>query len=319
MDFNKKIKYLWGIPAYRVRLLFFVVLGVSAILASLIVQNPFWQDLLSNFAVTFAAVGFIDFMWDLLGGEPMEAKMIYSFGEVNQKIDAINQSMSIMSDLVNNQIGIERIWATRRDWARDQNDGNEVWIRRICQAEKVDIVSNTFDGWSKNEEFRKELLKSMNNRTKVRLLIYDPESSVLDLRSKHEKDFREGVVNTMKIEIKLTIGRFATLRSKLDSAEKDNLKIRLSQGYYHMAQIIRADERILITLYQSGITGSPSPTIQVSGLESKFFKLYENQFNILWNGYKDFDKGEGNKLISTVKELSEEDYQKYLTKNDFGA
>jgi hypothetical protein len=78
MELNKKIKYLWGIPSYRLRLLFFVTLGVVAILASLIVKNSFWQDILSNFAVIFAAVGFIDFMWDILGGEPMEANMLVS-------------------------------------------------------------------------------------------------------------------------------------------------------------------------------------------------------------------------------------------------
>ncbi len=308
MNYNKQIKHLWGIPSYRLRLLFFVALGTAAILASLLIQDTYWQDLLSNFAVTFAAVGFIDFLWDILGGEPMEATMRDSFAEVNTKLSRINQSMAVVADLVNNQIGLERIWPMRRNWQRDPNDGSEVWIKRICQAETVDIVSNTFDGWSKNEDFTSELLKAMNKGTKVRLLIYDPGSEVIDLRSKHEKDFRKGGVNTMKIEVRLTLERFAAIRKKLDRNARSNLKIRLTRGYYHLAQIIRADDRMLVTIYLSGQAGSPSPTFQVLGAESKFFKLYEDQFETLWNGYID---QQGEAEGPTVKELAEEDYQQY--------
>ncbi len=85
MNFNKQIKNLWSIPSYRIRLLFFVVLGASAILGSLLTRDQYWQDILSNFAVTFIAVGLIDFIWDLLGGEPMETNMNHAFVEVNNK------------------------------------------------------------------------------------------------------------------------------------------------------------------------------------------------------------------------------------------
>lgn len=109
MNYNKQIKHLWGIPSYRLRLLFFVVLGTTTILASLLIRDAYWQGRLSNFVVTFAAVGVIDFMWAILGGEPMEADMRDSFAEVNQRMDALNQSLGVVADLTNFHIGIERI------------------------------------------------------------------------------------------------------------------------------------------------------------------------------------------------------------------
>lgn len=307
MELNKKIKYLWGIPSYRLRLLFFVTLGAVAILASLIVKNSFWQDILSNFAVTFAAVGFIDFMWDILGGEPMEANMLVSFGEVNQKIDAINQSMTVVSDLLNNQIGIERIWPSRSYWHSDQIDGSLQWIQRVCQAKRVDIVSNTFSAWAKNPDFRKDLFKAIEKGTKFRLLIYDPDSSVLRDRSKHEKTTNMNLVE-MQIEIKKTLILFSEERRTLSKKSKDNLKIRLTQEYYHPTQIIRADEKMLVTFYLAGKTGAPAPTIQILGSEAAYFKIYAEQFEILWNGLLD----EVSKQPK-VKELTEDDYQFYLS------
>ena len=67
MKIKNQIKALWAIPSYRTRLVFFVVLGVASLSLSQLIKNEYWQGILSNFAVTFTAVGFIDFLWDILG------------------------------------------------------------------------------------------------------------------------------------------------------------------------------------------------------------------------------------------------------------
>jgi hypothetical protein len=144
MNYNKQIKHLWGIPSYRLRLLFFVVLGTTAILASLLIQNAYWQDLLSNFAVTFAAVGVIDFMWDILGGEPIEVNMRDSFAQVNQRMDTLNQSLNVVADLVNSHIGVDRIWAERRNWERDKSDGITIWKNGYARPSRLILFRTLF-------------------------------------------------------------------------------------------------------------------------------------------------------------------------------
>jgi len=298
MNYNKQIKYLWGIPSYRLRLLFFITLGVTAILASLLMKGTYWQDLLSNFAVTFAAVGLIDFMWDILGGEPMEATMINSFGEVNHRIDTLNQSMSVVADLVNNHIGIERIWSTRRDWEKDSTDGLTTWKKRVCHAKQVDIISNTFySPWAKDDGFWEDLFDSVNRGTKFRLLIYDPDSEILQIRSENEDDSKIGATSEMKMEIYSTLKKIAKKINSLDNNVKHNFEVRLNSKYYQLAQIIRADKQILIALYLSHRTGSTSPTFQVLGPDSSFFETYKQQFETLW---------------ATGKAFSTEDIQKFL-------
>ncbi|HMR99028.1 MAG TPA: hypothetical protein PKE62_07205 [Anaerolineales bacterium] len=296
MNFNKQIKNLWSIPSYRIRLLFFVTLGTSAILGSLLIQSQYWQDMLSNFAVTFIAVGLIDFIWDILGGEPIEANMNNSFIEVNSKIDTINQSMSIISDLTNYQIGLERIWPTRRDWEKDPKDGLAVWKRRVCQAQQVDIVSSTFyTRWANDEDFWNELFEALKRGTRFRLLIYNPESNLLQLRSENEDDSKIGETSEMKMEIYSTLKKIARNQKVLEKDARKNFEVRLNSKYYQLAQIIHADKQILISAYLSKKTGSKSPTFQISGTDSVYFRTYAQQFDFLWEAGenvedKDFEK-----------------------------
>jgi hypothetical protein len=290
MNYNKQLKHLWGIPSYRLRLLFFVVLGTTAILASLLIQDAYWQDLLSNFAVTFAAVGLIDFMWDILGGEPMEATMRDSFAELNQRMDNLNLTLSVAADLVNSHIGVERIWSTRRDWEADNLDGIATWKKRVCQAKQVDIVSSTFyTRWASDDKFWDELFECITRGTKFRLLIYDPDSDILRIRSENEDDPKLGKTSQMKMEIYSTLEKIAKKVNNLDGHARNNFEVRLNSKYYQMSQIIRADKRVLVAFYLSKKGGSSAPTLQILGPESSFFEVYTQQFETLWAAGKPFE------------------------------
>jgi len=228
-------------------------------------------------------VGLIDFIWDILGGEPMEANMNNSFNEVNQKIDTINQSMSVIADLTNFQIGIERIWSTRREWEKDSRDGLSTWKQRVCHAKQVDIVSNTFyTRWANDDDFWKDLIEALNRGTKFRLLIYNPTSEILQLRSENEGDTKIGETSQMKMEIHSTLEKINKNKKKLSKEAKKNFEVRLNSKFYQLAQIIRADKQVLVAVYLSKTSGSPSPTFQVSGPDSAYFKTYSQQFDILW-------------------------------------
>jgi len=283
MKIKNQIKALWAIPSYRTRLVFFVVLGVASLSLSQLIKNEYWQGILSNFAVTFTAVGFIDFLWDILGGEPMEANMNDSFLEVNHKIDSINQSMRIISDLTDHQIGLERIWPTRMEWEKDSKDGLSEWKRRVCQAQQVDIASSTFHTrWANDEDFWNELFSALKRGTKFRLLIYNPGSKILQLRSENEGEKNFNETSPMKMEVLSTLDQIAKRQNALGQSIKKNFEVRLNSKFYQLAQIIRADKQILVANYLLKKGGSKSPTFQISGLDSAYFKTYAQQFDFLW-------------------------------------
>jgi hypothetical protein len=302
MKLNKQIRYLWAIPSYRVRLLFFVILGTAAIMGSLLIKNQYWQGILSNFAVTFTAVGLIDFLWDILGGEPMEANMNNSFLEVNNKIDSINQSMGVISDLTNFQIGVERIWPTRREWEKDPKDGLAVWKRKVCQAQQVDIVSNTFyTRWANDDNFLNELCDALKRGIKFRLLLYNPESKLLKLRSENEDGAQIGKISEMKMEIHAALKKIIGNQKTPGIAFMKNFELRLNSKFYQMAQIVRADRQILVATYLSQKGGSNSPTLQISGPDTEYFKTYTEQFDFLWEAGEKITDGDLKKIIKSPR------------------
>ena len=55
----------------------------------------------------------------------------------------VEEKQGLISDVLDNNIGIERIWPDRRAWQYDPVDGLRTWLTRVCQANRVEIMSNT--------------------------------------------------------------------------------------------------------------------------------------------------------------------------------
>jgi len=293
-------------PAYRIRLAFFLILGSTAVLLSVLIQSrsPFWSEVLLEFAVTFGAVGVLQLLWDFLGGEPMELRI----EEVKDEVRSVQQSITLLSDLVDGNIGIERIWPDRQAWGEDPADGLRVWFARVCQANCVDIMSNTlWNNWMHRAEFRSRLFDNVAQGAHVRILIYDPDSDVLRLRAADEEDVFFVIqcekVYEMQQEINSTLSRVAKEWSNLPVSSRTNLEVRLTTRTLHPVQMIRADERMLVIIYLSGKSGTPAPTLQLRGAESSYFQKYAEQFETLWERAKPFGDDQFKKILQEYRYL----------------
>lgn len=302
MKQTTRIKRLLRMPSYRIRLALFVVLGGLLIYISLAVPNEsIWQNLGTSIATTFIGVGLISYLWDFLGGDPIEVKIAEGFDALESQLGSLKLTTKVLSDISEHNIGIERIWCARRDWDHDPQDGLRIWQKRICQAREVAIVSNTlWTRWFDDEKFRKGFFNNVTSGTKIRLLIYDPDSEILHVRAKDENDPQNRMGLQMQTEIISTLHKIAEGLNNLASRDRKNLEVRLSDESYHPAQIIRADHQILVSNYLSGKSGSPSPTFQVTE-PSEYFSLYKEQVEILWSRGKPISINEMKKLTITRK------------------
>ena len=298
MKLWERVKLLLGVATYRTRLAFFILLGVTLVsLAILLESNPFWNNILIQIAVVFITVGLVDFLSDFLGGDPLELR-----------IDSVHRSMVVLSDIVDGNLGIERAWPNRRAWENDTVNGLAAWKEGVCQAKQADIVSNTlWTRWFHDEAFRTEFFKSLRRGTTARIVIYDPEATILITRARDEKDpgsasLKQKPIQTqMQNEINSTLEVIARERLKLDDAAKRNLQLRLTTEYYHLAQIVRADDRILVAIYLSGKTGSPSPTFQFKGPQAEYFRTYAEQIEIIWNRGREINEDALNRFLVESK------------------
>lgn len=318
MQARKRIKQLLGEPSYRIRLGFFSLLGTTVILLSILVKNAFWSNVFFEFAIVFIAVAMIDFLWDFLGGDPMEiqvqevqaeithtrehidSQLSTTVDSLSEELVSLKHSMSLMTDLIEGNIGIERIWPDRRTWHYDDRDGSRQWQSRLCQADEVDIMSNTlWQSWMRPSEFRRALFENIAGGAQVRILIYAQDSKGLEFRARDEGD----VPGEMQHEIKSTLVRLAEQWEGLDVSVRDNLQVRLTTDYLHSAQIVRADNRMLLAIYLSGQSGGPSPTMQLRGPLSSYFVKYAEQFNIMWNRGKVVDDSHLQRILKENRGL----------------
>ncbi len=188
-------------------------------------------------------------------------------------------------NLAPNEFGIEHIWPQRKFWEPDPVNGLEAWRKLVCEAKEVDIVSSTlWTRWMHEDEFRKKFFSRIgdeHNPMRARILIYHPASAILKLRAAQEKtglDNQSQMVN----EIKSTLEELAQERKQLPLPARANLEVRLNLFFYQLTQIIRADDQMVVATYLTRKSGTPSPTFQIRGRDSDFYKTYQEQFKALW-------------------------------------
>jgi hypothetical protein len=148
-------------------------------------------------------------------------------------------------------------------------------------------MSNTlWNNWIHREMFRKGLFGNIAQGAYVRILVYDPDSTVLEMRAADEEDafivIQREKVYEMRAEINSTLCRIAEEWRDMPASARSNLEVRLTVQTLHLVQMIRADDRMLVGMYLSGKSGTPSPTLQLRGTESCYFQKYAEQFETLW-------------------------------------
>ena len=261
---------------YRLRLIIFVLLGLTIFLASALLEDhPSLRDAALEFGVAFSAVGLISFLWDFLGGDPIEHRLQSRLSDLDGHLDTVHRSLTASSDVVT--LGVERMWPNRREWEHDPSDGLEVWKTRLCQAREINVVSITFWRWMRDGQFGEAFFDNLARGATAAIVIYHPSAPVSLRRAKDEKD-RTG--QKMKTEIESTLRSLAERRDHL-AGKRKNLTVGLTTKFGHFAQIIRADDRILIASYLSGQTGAPSPTMQLRGVDTLYFAKYLEQIKIV--------------------------------------
>ncbi len=287
--FNR-IGNLFKEPEYRTKLLVFILVGVVLSLSAILIQDPFWSDVILQLAITFAAVALVQVLWDFLGGDPLELKL-----------ENYNRMLNLLAGIKEEDIGIERIWWKRSRWQEDTKAGRKVWHDWVGKANDVRILSNTFwNVWLKNEDFREKLFKNLRRGATIKIVLYHPFSSALALRAKDEEHGTE--IIEMQTEIYKSLSVIYNELRNLDPDVKQRFEVRLTEEFLHYSQIIQADERMLIALYLSKKGGSDAPTIQLCGKDSKYFDTYNEQFEIVWGRAVIIEENELKILVQNLME-----------------
>ncbi len=204
----------------------------------------------------------------------------------NAQVENKKISTNLSKDIIESNIGIDRLWKDRHSWQDNKHDGLDKWRNEyIPNASCIQIQSNTFwNNWLKDKKFLQCLCNLLEN-TCIEILFLDPESEMLGIRGNDEDELnaphKRG--KTLKKEIIRSLNSLYKYVHDKSKHLQNNLEIRLSREYILLSQIIRADNRMLVTTYLSGKTGSFYPTMQLCNDDTHWFKTYAEQFQINWD------------------------------------
>ncbi len=167
------------------------------------------------------------------------------------------------------------------------------WRERVCQANRVDIMSNTLLNFGlRDDSFRETLRENIDRGALVRILVYEPGSDVQRMRAADEND----PPDEMQSEIKSAISRLAQVWDRLAPDNQENLNVRLTTQSFHFVHLIRADELMLVAFYLSGKPGGESPTMQLREPDSAYYDTYAEQFRVMWKRGKPLDLSDDKEL-----------------------
>lgn len=304
-----RILRMFKSSAYRTQVGFFMLVGISTGLSSRTVSDPFWRELLLEFSIVFNAVGLIQLLWDFIGGDPvnmslkslnheMQKSRDVLSQEMHESRDSLSQSLTLMADLLDGNLGVTRMWQTRNAWERDPKSGLSKWHDWVCEAKRVDIVGSTLQSnWLGETNFLSRLCVSIANGARVRLLVYDIESDIIRLRAADEGDPGDLLIFPMQNEVVTSLRALERHAESLRPRDRMRLEVRISGQFMHLAQIVRADDRMLVATYLSGESGGSSPTMQLHGPMTTFFVTYAKQFETLWSRSKPLELAELSQYI----------------------
>jgi hypothetical protein len=263
-----------------------VIFVVGAIAAE--PQTEFGLVLLS-LGASLAALGLLQVIWLLAGGEPMQME-VERLGEETTKLsDEIRSATDTLRDL--HHAGIERIYATRSATGLiDQ------WLWLGEKAREIDLLGLTmFHEWLQYEKLS-ELLVSVARRPggKVRILVLPPVST--DGEHATVGPAASGSTPTANYEVRrqqpgendgyVLDGLLQSAHKALDTLKanvpRNALEVRCMRICSPYVMLVRIGSYMYVAPYLSSEQGEKSFAMAVRGPEG-LYDLYKEEFDKIWH------------------------------------
>lgn len=243
--------------------LLFLSIGIILLLLSIVLKllrQEFGYEVFLNLGISVTAVTIVEYIWKQVGGDPM-----------SKAIDRLRVATLLLRDLEGT--GMRRIYAERRD------SDMHIWHQRIESASEVDLMSMCL---SRDLLERPELRRTIEDaagerRTRFRILVLDPTSEVAMQRAQEEnkREFLPTIEQSL-----VTLGAMSQRLGPEIASTHFQIKVISRTNIY--CRIVRADDTMLVTKYLCHSTGSGSPTLELHGEDTSWFRKFANEFDRMW-------------------------------------
>lgn len=259
-------------------LLLGILLLVIAFLLTILIQQPteavkFWADSIKTVAFIILTIVIVDFLWQIIGGEPIRETLKLLAATLAQ----MRSSISLLED--SKKTGINRLFAVSGALGSHRE-----WMLRLKDSRsQIDLLGYTLHVWTRGENFEQEMISLVKSGVKARVLIMDETNP--NLKSfVNEKQITSISITSVQEEIKVAKKAFKSIASTLENGSpQGSFEFRTLKNGLIVCQLCRTDSRITAVQYLYSVVASRSPLLDVRGNDTELFKVYLNEFESLWN------------------------------------
>jgi hypothetical protein len=262
----------------------FLLIGALLLLTAFLLQRDgFFSSILSNVAIVVLTVVILNFLWNLLGGEPIANSLEQLTGSLQHSFqrvdDKLQQSFQIIQD--SHLTGLVAI-STNGTLTRTQ------WLERLRNAQQcIDLMGYTLLRWGKTPRFSEEVLKLVQRDVKIRVLIMDETNSHFDCFI--NEDIAGSTIDQTRKQLEVAQKVFEGLQQKVQAANHANLlgsfELRTVKKGLITCNICRTDTQMAVVnyLYWQQTTNSPLMLLQQNNDQVNLFQMYQDEFDQLWD------------------------------------
>lgn len=221
-------------------------------------------EILLNIGFIILAIVIVNFLWSLLGGDPMTDM-------IHKSVDSLN----LASDGLKG--GLNRAFLSSSDFSKT----NE-WIDMLENAkEKVDMMGYSLYTLTRSNKFNKTLENLANKGVKIRILIMDQDNPYFDAGLNYDC-IGSLTADIMKNEVVTCSECVEQVIANLSNKNKNNLSfVKIKKGITE-CQIIRIDNHLYATPYLYSKNTSDSPLFIYKEQKDGYYYKYLEEFEVLW-------------------------------------
>ncbi len=267
----------------RASVIFLLIGALLLLIAFLLQRDGFFSSILFNMAFVVLTVVILNFLWNLLGGEPvvnsleqLTGSLQHSFQRVDDKLQ---QSFQIIQD--SHLTGLIAI-STNGTLTRTQ------WLERLRNAQQcIDLMGYTLLRWGKTPRFSEEVLKLVQRDVKIRVLIMDETNSHFDCFI--NEDIAGSTIDQTRQQLVVAQKVFESLQHKIQAANYANslgsFELRTVKKGLITCNVCRTDTQMTVVnyLYWQQTTNSPLMLLQQNSDQVNLFQVYQDEFDQLWD------------------------------------
>lgn len=224
--------------------------------------NIWINQILVNIALIFFTIVALNYVWNLLGGEPQE-----------KLINKLNSSVCLLAN--SKDSGLVDFATISGGYAKHSE-----WMQKLSSAKReIDLMGYSLHSWTYGEDFSDQILNLAKKGVKIRVMIMD----------ENNPDFQAFInpsISSHSVEgIKAEIAQFQKVFEQVSSQLNENkpMFVKVMRGLI-ASQFCRFDSEICITPYLYSVNTSESPLFVINGETTKLYTRYTKEFNSLWSG-----------------------------------